>query len=154
MSPLDARTADAYHATWFDYVDAGGRRFVAQPTDAQSGNAPAWDLPAEFAVVTAHNPGSVSRPEVENEDANRRLRADLVARGAAVRDIVGRSADGSWREASLAVWNVPLADLEALAAAHGQCAIFVVVAGGRRRLGNGTHRVDVTRGEWLDVAPV
>ncbi len=153
MSPLDARTAAAYHATWFDYVDARGRRFVARPTDVPSRHPPAWDLPAEFVVVTAHNPGSVPHPDAANDDANRRLRADLLARGAAVRDIVGRSADDTWREASLAAWNVPLAELEALAAAHGQCAVFVV-SGGRRRLGHGTHRVDVARGEWLDVAPV
>lgn len=152
MTPLDPRTADAYHATWFDYVDAAGRRFVARPTDVPPRHPPAWDLPGAFVVVTAHNPGSVLQAAAHNDDANRRLRADLLARGATVRDIVGRSADGGWREASLAVWDVPLDALETLAAAHGQCAIFVVTDG-RRRLGHGTHRVDVTRGEWLDVGP-
>jgi hypothetical protein len=147
---LPASLEAHYHATWFEYVDADGRRFVARPVDARPDDAPAWDLPDAFVVVTAWNPDSTPRPRAENDAANARLHADLVAQGAAVRAIVGHSADRAWEEHSFAVWDLPLDELSALAAAYGQHAVFVV-ADGRRTLGDGRSRVDAGRGVWLVV---
>lgn len=151
LRDLDASLADHYHATWFDYVDASGRRFVARPVDDPPPAAAPWDLPEVFVVVTAWNPASIAPRGVEdNHAANARLRDDLEARGAAVRPIVGRSADGTWQEPSFAVWNLPVDEASRLAAAHGQHAIFVV-DGGRRTLGHAGSRVDTGRATWLVV---
>lgn len=150
LCDLDVSLADHYHATWFDYVDASGRRFVARPVAAPSSDEAPWDLPRTFVVVTAWNPGSTPREVGENHAANARLRDDLETRGAAVRPIVGRSADGTWREPSFAVWNLSVDEASRLAAAHGQHAIFVV-DGGRRTLAHAGSRVDTERATWLVV---
>lgn len=147
---LSATLADQYHATWFDYVDAGGRRFAAEPVAAAPLHPAPWDLPAAFIVVTAWNPDSTPRSRAENDAANARLHADLVARRAGVRPIVGHSADRTWEEHGFAVWDLALDEASRLASAHGQHAVFVV-DGGRRTLGDGNRRVDPVRAMWLRV---
>lgn len=142
-----------YHATWFDYVDGGGRRFSARPADARPEASPAWDLPERFVVVTAWNPDSTPAPRADNDAANVRLGDELRAAGATVRPIVGHSADRAWAEQSFAVWDVPDDAVARLAVAHGQHAIFVVT-GGWRTLAGGNRAVDTDRGMWLHVTVV
>jgi hypothetical protein len=150
---LSAPLTEQYHATWFRYVDAAGRRFAARPADERPPAPPAWDLPDAFVVVTAWNPDSTPRARVENDAANARLHAALVALGASLRPIVGHSGDGTWEEQSFAVWDVPLDDVSRLAVDHGQHAVFVVTDGWRT-LAGGNRRVDATRGVWLHVGGV
>ncbi len=150
--PLPVSMADRYHATWFDYVDARGRRFEACPVGAQAPCA-AWDLPEAFAVVTAWNPDSTPRSRAENDAANVRLHDDLRARGASVRPIVGRSEDRTWEEHSFAVWGLTRDEVSQVAVTYGQHAIFVVTRG-RRTLGDGNRRADDVRGVWLHVTKV
>jgi hypothetical protein len=147
---LPASLEEHYHATWFEYVDADGRRFVARPVDARPPAPPTWDLPEAFDVVTAWNPDSTPRSRRENDAANERLHAELVARDATVRGILGHSADRAWEEHSFAVWDVPFDEVSRLAAAYGQHAIFVVERGWRT-LGDGASRVGADRGVWLIV---
>jgi hypothetical protein len=150
VPPLPAPLAQQYHATWFRYVDASGRRFAARPADARAAAPPAWDLPDAFVVVTAWNPNSTPRARVQNDAANARLHATLVALGASLRPIVGHSEDRTWEEHGFAVWDVPLDEVSRLAVDHGQHAVFVVTRGWRT-LGDGNRRVDSTRGVWLHV---
>jgi hypothetical protein len=147
---LPASLAEKYHTSWFDYVDASGRGFVACPVDAPPPGPPPWDLPQAFAVVTAWNPESKSCSRAENDAANARLHADLLAHGAAVGAIVGRSADSRWEEQSFAAWNISTEHVARIAAAYGQHAIFAV-DGGRRTLVSARSRVDPERGVWLLV---
>jgi hypothetical protein len=151
--PLPAHLTEQYHATWFHYVDAAGRRFAARPADTRPPSPPAWDLPDAFVVVTAWNPDSTPRARAENDAANARLHAALVELGASLRPIAGHSEDRSWEEHGFAVWDVPFDDVSRLAVDYGQHAVFVVTDGWRT-LGDGNRRVDAGRGVWLHVIAI
>ncbi len=75
-------------------------------------------------VITAWNPDSVSRPAEENRESNRRLEELLLSRGYGVREVVGRSNDGRWREESFLVTGADRRDIVALGWQFGQRAVF------------------------------
>ena len=83
-------------------------------------------------VMTAWNPG-FARPDVaENIRVNERLRAELEELGYVVWRADGRAPDGSEHEPGWIVWGMAVDQGLAVAARHGQFAIYVYDDGGRR----------------------
>jgi hypothetical protein len=60
-------------------------------------------LPEPLHVLTAWNPGGLVRLAGVNKEANEQLAAVLDARSFCYLPVIGTSADGRWREESLAV---------------------------------------------------
>lgn len=123
---------DAYVATVLEITLRGGDRVVVEPTTDGSvrGQFPP-DL-THIHVLTASNPCTHLTTPDENESRNLRLRDDLLALDTEFTEAVGRSLDGSWSEASFAVFDGHEEALIELARQYGQQAVFRWEA--RRRL--------------------
>lgn len=80
--------------------------------------------PALWHVLTAANPDSAARPDEVNDAANEQLADVLVAWGLEPLDVLGSSADGTWREPSLAVTGLERPVACELGHRFGQVAIF------------------------------
>lgn len=99
-----------------------------------------WTDPALVAVarrqgavvMTAWNPGFARPAVAENIRANERLRAELEELGYVVWRADGRAPDGSEHEPGWIVWGMAVDQGLAVAARHGQFAIYVYDDAGRR----------------------
>lgn len=77
------------------------------------------------AFITAWNPGSVERPEAENQAAQDRLKAAIAAAGGHWLPAEGRDPDGGWAsEPSLIALGLDFATACALGDDFGQNAIL------------------------------
>ena len=92
------------------------------------GAPPPPDWPADFAIITAHDPAGVVTSPGRNIAADVALEAELRASGCRLHRITGGSADGVHQEPG---WGVPIGLPGAVEVGrrHGQLAIFVVRAG-------------------------
>lgn len=107
---------DLYLATELEMVDG-------QPLTGPSSNT----LPGRSAVIhvlTAWNPGSMTRSHDENRAANDELRGLLVRHGHKPLDGIGCSPDRRWCEESLVVSGMTRSAAAELAERFGQHAIF------------------------------
>ncbi len=85
---------------------------------------PTPELASEtFALITAFNPGSTTRTEKWNQEANARLEARLRSLGSAYLAGRGMSPDGSHVEPSFAIFDITREASLALAREFGQAAI-------------------------------
>lgn len=91
---------------------------------------PPDDLSVPFVVLTAWNPASRRRAEWVNAVDQELLEGVIAARGCSALAAVGRAADGSWSERSVAVWGLPTRDALRLGSDFGQNAIFAVTRAG------------------------
>ncbi|MCE9673197.1 DUF3293 domain-containing protein [Myxococcus stipitatus] len=78
-----------------------------------------------WAFITAWNPGSRPQGKDENQRAQERLVAQLVAGGWVPAPAIGEAEDGSWSEQSLFVPGLPRGDAERFGRAFGQVAVLV-----------------------------
>jgi hypothetical protein len=83
----------------------------------------ALGLNAQFAVITAHNPGGRTLSAIRNRWRNARLRVALAACRARVVPASGESRDGSHREQGFAA-AMDRSDAVRLAQRFGQLAIY------------------------------
>ena len=124
---------DPAAAPWPQYAEAvvelviDGEHLVLTPcaeTDAEAGAdalAP-WGPP--LWVLTAGDPYPVELSAAENAARNDVLRAELDALGLRHDPALGRAPDGSTSEVSVAVRGSDRASVLALAARHGQLAVY------------------------------
>ncbi len=110
---LDERW-DAYAAT---VITDGAGRVWGGPAAVPLGALP-------WYVITAANPDSAVRPNGLNVAANQRLAEVLVGRGLDPVPVLGASADGIWREESLAVNGLDRQAACEMGHRFGQTAIF------------------------------
>jgi hypothetical protein len=82
--------------------------------------------PAPLHVLTAWNPGSVTRPATTNRAANEQLAGLLKARHLDPVPVVGSSPDRKWREESLLVAGLRRLEAAELGERFGQVAIFEI----------------------------
>lgn len=87
-------------------------------------------VPAPLWIITACNPGGERRVEEENARQNERLRQAVEAAGWRFWAAVGRNAEGTWQEASIAVAGAPPDAVLALAQEFDQDAVFRLDAAG------------------------
>jgi hypothetical protein len=146
----ESRGPDPSAAPWPQYAQAvvelvvDGEHLVLTPCadmDAASGPAPAgslapWGPPVW--VLTAGDPYPVELTVAENAARNDVLCAELDALGLRHDPALGRSPDGSTFEVSVAVRGADRASILALAARHGQLAVY--------ELDDRIRCVDVTSG--------
>lgn len=123
---------DAYHTT--RYVAYDGDRAIAclvgTPQPAMAALL-ARHGAAGGVFITAWNPRSEPLPRAANAAAQRRLAAEIAARGLVALPHRGFGADPAWEpEEGLLVLGLGEADALALAEAHGQNAIALADATG------------------------
>jgi len=82
----------------------------------------------QLHVITACNPRSRLLGEAENADRNRRLRAELEARGLRCITADGSAPDGSWQEPGFGIIDADLSEVLALARRFDQLAVFELTA--------------------------
>ena len=90
---------------------------------------PLWPFRDGVWVVTAHNPGGIVCSAEWNDKAHRRLEERVAKNSWHPLPAVGRSADGSWAETSLAFPGVSEWEAIDLAIEFGQLAVFGLVNG-------------------------
>lgn len=91
-------------------------------------------------VITAWNPGDDRPTRDENDEANNRLRVDLMERGLNPVRAVGSDPDSDHFEESWAVVGLSDDEARAIGAAYGQVAVF--------RLARGTQTVLACTEDW------
>lgn len=109
-----------YLAAHVDIDFEGGRRTYVPGASAglpEGAAPPLW-------IITACNPGGEQRAEEENARQNERLRHAVEAADWRFWAAVGRNAEGTWQEASIAVAGAPPDAVLALAREFGQDAVF------------------------------
>ena len=82
-------------------------------------------------VLTAWNPGDERPSREENDDANEKLRIELVSRGLNPCRAVGADPDSEHAEESWAVHGLSDDEARALGTAFGQVAVFRLTATGQ-----------------------
>jgi uncharacterized protein DUF3293 len=80
--------------------------------------------PGPLHILTAWNPGSVTRPVTTNRAANQQLARLLEGRSLEPVPVVGASPDRHWREESLLVAGLRRAEAAELGERFGQVAVF------------------------------
>jgi hypothetical protein len=142
---------DPKRRPWPEYADAvielvlEGRHFVLVPAPATAHLPDGWGRPTSggaplgvIHVLTAGDPYPEVLSAAENAERERRLVRELDAAGIQHDPALGRSADGSASEVSRALRGVDRADAIAIAARHGQLAIY--------EIDDRIHTVDVATG--------
>lgn len=81
-----------------------------------------FDRPAH--VITAWNPGSLTRSLAANRDANATLDHLLRSEGHEPIEVLGSASDGSWREESLLIHGLTRREAARLGGQFGQSAVF------------------------------
>ncbi len=84
-------------------------------------------------TITAWNPGLARPTAAENQAANVRLHADLLATGHECWPADGFNVAGTFSEPGWIAWGLPLADALSLGRSHGQYAVYVFEPDGSRR---------------------
>lgn len=145
---MDAELQAAYAASVLELDLPDGTRVTVEPRPpgVRAGTFP--DGLTRVDVITAANPASDPLPDAANAARNRDLEAQLRHRRLVHTHAVGRSPDGSWSEASFAVFDADDEAVLQLARDHGQHAVFrwtpaaleVVTAAGRTITSRGWHR--------------
>ena len=129
-----ARIPDPSAAPWPQYAEAvvelilDGQHVVLTPDDDADGSGavaltrhgvPVW-------VLTAGDPYPFELDAEQNAARNLRLRDELTELGVRLDPALGRAADGSVSERSLAVRDGDRATVLAAAARHGQLAVYEI----------------------------
>jgi hypothetical protein len=104
-------------------------------TDLDSREADGLALGFPLCLVTGWGPRGEERDERENEEANARLEAELMARDLAHRPSAGRGAEGSHEEPGFAIWGIDEQGARELGRRHGQLAVFWITPSEVRVLG-------------------
>ncbi|UXI67033.1 DUF3293 domain-containing protein [Tahibacter amnicola] len=120
---IDPVLLAAYRATDYDVRLPGGQRCRLKVDQAPPEPFRRWLGDAGFAFITAHNPGSVPLPAMQNRLHQHALLADLRQAGARVLAGVGRLATMGWREPSLVAAGLTLEHIDGLARRYGQNAV-------------------------------
>jgi hypothetical protein len=79
---------------------------------------------APLFVLTAHNPGGVTRDQVVNDAAERTLQEDLRSDGLTFWPATGRSPDASWSEPGVAVVGLDRCRACEIGNRYGQLGVF------------------------------
>lgn len=117
----------SYIASLYELRLPGGRtRAVLCIGEAVPSGVSDWLAAHPFgALITAYNPRSTPRAAIENRTAQHTLLQALREAGARWLPGVGRDLAGSWREPSLFVTGLDLAQIDALACRHSQNAVVL-----------------------------
>ncbi len=86
------------------------------------------DWPAEFAILTAHDPEGMVTDPADNQVADHTLAEELRGAGYRLHRIIGQSSDGAHQEPGWAV-TVGLPGAIELGRRYGQLAIFYIRQG-------------------------
>lgn len=135
---------DAYKVTIVSITLPAGQVTIT-PTDGPASGRLPDPLGEVVHVVTSWNPGSRPLDRADNRARNGRLRTDLEHMGAIFVPALGCSPDGHWCEDSFAVTGQDRARMRALAADHGQAALF--------EIRTGELAVVATRDEHVSTTP-
>jgi Protein of unknown function (DUF3293) len=87
-------------------------------------NAERLPARAPLFVLTAHNPGGVTRDQVINDAAERTLEQDLTSDGLTFWPATGRSPDASWSEPGVAVIGLDRSRACEIGNRYGQLGVF------------------------------
>jgi hypothetical protein len=98
--------------------------YSVSPAEKQGASAIPSALGSYAWVITAHNPESKVLADTVNTERHAQLLADVRATGCAHFNAIGRSKDGAWREASVAIVGLGEAAIMGLARKYGQLAVF------------------------------
>lgn len=105
-------------------IDLAAGVYSISPADEQGASGIPSTLGPHAWVITAHNPRSEVLADTVNTERHAQLLADVRATGCAHFNAIGRSKDGAWREASIAIVGLGAAAAMALARKYGQLAVF------------------------------
>ncbi|MGY2892420.1 DUF3293 domain-containing protein [Deinococcus sp. UYEF24] len=89
-------------------------------TPVRGAPSPLFGTAGRWAVLTAYNPGSSQRARQANEDAQRKLEAQLSSFPC----LPGVNGEGEWAEASVIVFGLPLRSALRLGREFAQVAVL------------------------------
>jgi hypothetical protein len=127
-----SRGPDPSRAPWPQYaaavveliIDGAHIVLTPLPTSERAGDLADWSPP--IWVLTAGDPYPVELSPDENAERERLLVAELDAAGVRHDPALGRSADGATSEVSRALRGIDRAQALAIAARHGQLAVYEI----------------------------